>query len=222
MNVSKYFRFQLSPWVNYKKTNSEYNFLNGTFNGLLSTDYKATLDSLNSPFWNKTFVNIIRRNMESAIGNNQIVKAGVPVWVRFSIPGIDKQKMIFDANVDFYNQKQNEYNRFTYNYYENATLNTDYRNRFDNLPKKGFNLSTKLTHIWEWNFYTNLKTSYSFTHKYSSGDQMRYRLDKLEESTDKPLGWHPDNNVIADVLDVDNSYKSILRLNQHAINLRHS
>lgn len=39
---------------------------------------------------------------------------------------------------------------------------------------------------------------------------MRYRLDKLAESVDKPLGWQPDNNVIADVLDVDNSYKSIL------------
>lgn len=219
MSVGKNFRYNIAPKFNYKKTDTESSYLNGTFDRLPSADYQATLDSLASPFWTKNIVNIIRRNMEQATGSGHLTTARIPVWFRGSIPGISKHQFMLEAEANVYDQKQDIFNRFTYNYYENTLLQTDFRNRFDNPAQTDFSFKTTLTHLWEWNFYINMKTSYSFNRKYSDGDQMHYRLDKLEESGNTSLGWLPDERRLADVLDADNSYKSTLRLYQHTVKI---
>lgn len=210
-------RLNLSPWISYQKSTSESQYLSGAFSRKQSEDYSAALDSLASPQWTKYAANLIRRNMEQATGNSHIAKGSMvifgSVFTKFN------HAFMYGVIPSFSNTRMHEYNRFTYNYYANNDLQTDFRNRYDNLPQKSFDINAFFRHIFYWNRMITMKSIYEFKYSHSTGDQMRYRLDKLEESADRPLGWHADEASLADVLDLDNSYNSTLRQYQHTLTL---
>ena len=207
--------FSLSPSFKYQKNDYNHNFLNGTFNASPVNDYAAVLDSLFSPDWTTAMRNIIRRNGEQSVGNSRTVEGGLEFWSYFKIP-YTLDGISVDGNLSYNNRRQEGFNHFLYNYYEGEALQTDWRNRYDNSPQENLDVEVRMKYFWHWNQETMINPSYTFNYKYDSGDRMHYRLDVLDESSDKVLGWLPSEAMtLMQALDSDNSYEGLLYRYRH-------
>lgn len=207
--------FSLSPNFSYQKSDYHRNFMNGTFDVLPAGDYTAVLDSLFSPDWTTTVRNLIRRNGEQAIGNSRTTNAGLSFWSYFKRP-YSSDGFSVDGELSYSDRRQEGFNNFLYNYYEGNILQNDWRNRYNNSPQRNFDVSARAKYFWHWNEEIMLNPSYTFDHKYESGDRMHYRLDVLDESEGTNLGWLPSEaGLLLQALDTDNSYEGALHRYRH-------
>ena len=205
--LQKHHAFSLSPSFNYQKSDYNYNFLNGTFGINPVGDYAAVLDSLFSPDWTTTIRHLIRRNGEQAVGNSRITNGNMSFWSFFKIPYL-QDGISVDGSLSCNDKRQDGFNHFLYNHYENGNLQTDWRNRYNKSPQRNFGAQVRTKYFWHWNQEIMLNPSYTFNYKYESGDRMHYRLDVLDESADMPLGWLPSEAAtLLQALDSDNSYE---------------
>lgn len=210
--LQKHHAFSLSPSFNYQKSDYNYNFLNGTFGINPVGDYAAVLDSLFSPDWTTTIRHLIRRNGEQAVGNSRITNGNMSFWSFFKIPYL-QDGISVDGSLSCNDKRQDGFNHFLYNHYENGNLQTDWRNRYNKSLQRNFGAQVRTKYFWHWNQEIMLNPSYTFNYKYESGDRMHYRLDVLDESADMPLGWLPSEAAtLLQALDSDNSYEGLLHL----------
>ncbi len=128
--LQKHHAFSLSPSFNYQKSDYNYNFLNGTFGINPVGDYAAVLDSLFSPDWTTTIRHLIRRNGEQAVGNSRTTNGNMSFWSFFKIP-YSQDGISVDGSLSCNDKRQDGFNHFLYNHYENGNLQTDWRNRYN-------------------------------------------------------------------------------------------
>ncbi len=217
--LQKHHAFSLSPSFNYQKSDYNYNFLNGTFGINPVGDYAAVLDSLFSPDWTTTIRHLIRRNGEQAVGNSRITNGNMSFWSFFKIP-YSQDGISVDGSLSCNDKRQDGFNHFLYNHYENGNLQTDWRNRYNKSPQHNFGAQVRTKYFWHWNQEIMLNPSYTFNYKYESGDRMHYRLDVLDESADMPLGWLPSEAAtLLQALDSDNSYEGLLHRYRYDLTL---
>ena len=217
--LQKHHAFSLSPAFNYQKSDYNYNFLNGTFGQSPVGDYAAVLDSLFSPDWTTTMRHLIRRNGEQAVGNSRTTNGGLSFWSFFKIP-YSQDGISVDGNLSYNDKRQDSFNHFLYNHYEGEALQTDWHNRYNKSPQRDFGTQVRTKYFWHWNQEIMLNPSYTFIYKYESGDRMHYRLDVLDESADRPLGWLPSEaNLLMQAFDSDNSYEGLLHRYRHDLTL---
>lgn len=217
--LQKHHAFSLSPSFNYQKSDYNYNFLNGTFGINPVSDYAAVLDSLFSPDWTTTIRHLIRRNGEQAVGNSRITNGNMSFWSFFKIP-YSQDGISVDGSLSCNDKRQDGFNHFLYNHYENGNLQTDWRNRYNKSPQRNFGAQVRTKYFWHWNQEIMLNPSYTFNYKYESGDRMHYRLDVLDESADMPLGWLPSEAAtLLQALDSDNSYEGLLHRYRYDLTL---
>ncbi len=217
--LKKRHAFSISPSFSYQKSDYNYNYLNGTFGVSPVGDYAAVLDSLFSPDWTTTMRHLIRRNGEQAVGNTRTTNGGLSYWSFFKIP-YSQDGVSVDGCLSYSDKRQEGFNHFLYNYYEEGTLQTDWRNRYNNTPQRDLEASGRVKYFWHWNKEIMLNPSYTFTYKQESGDRMHYRLDVLDESTDKALGRLPSEaGMLLQALDSDNSYEGLLHRYHHNLTL---
>ncbi len=211
--------FSLSPSFSYQKSDYNYNYLNGTFGVQPTDDYAAVLDSLFSPNWTTTVRHLIRRNGEQAVGNSQTADGKLGFWSFFKIP-YSQNGVSVEGSLYYTDKRQEGFNHFLYNHYEEETLQTDWRNRYNNSPQQNFGAQGRVKYFWHWNQEIMLNPSYTFNYKYESGDRMHYRLDVLDESKDQALGWLPsETELLMQALDSDNSYEGLLLRYRHDLTL---
>ena len=217
--LQKHHAFSLSPSFNYQKSDYNYNFLNGTFGINPVGDYAAVLDSLFSPDWTTTIRHLIRRNGEQAVGNSRTTNGNMSFWSFFKIP-YSQDGISVDGSLSCNDKRQDGFNHFLYNHYENGNLQTDWRNRYNKSPQRNFGAQVRTKYFWHWNQEIMLNPSYTFNYKYESGDRMHYRLDVLDESADMPLGWLPSEAAtLLQALDSDNSYEGLLHRYRYDLTL---
>ena len=213
--LQKHHSFSLSPRFNYQKSDYNYNFLNGAFGLKPSGDYAAVLDSLFSPDWTTTMRHLIRRNGEQSVGNSRTSNGSLSFWSFFKLP-YSQDGVSVDGNILYNDKRQESFDHFLYNHYENESLQTDWRNRYNNTPQRDAAVQTRVKYFWHWNQEIMFNPSYTFNYKYESGDRMYYRLDVLDESVDKGLGWLPSvAGMLMQALDSDNSYEGLLNRYRH-------
>lgn len=213
--LQKHHSFSLSPSFNYQKSDYNYNYMNGTFGVKPSDDYAAVLDSLFSPDWATTMRHLIRRNGEQAVGNSRTSNGNLSFWSFFKLP-YSQDGVSVDGNVSYNDKRQDGFDHFLYNHYENESLLTDWRNRYNKTPQRDAAAQTRVKYFWHWNEEIMFNPSYTFNYKYESGDRMYYRLDVLDESVDKGLGWLPSvAGMLMQALDSDNSYEGLLNRYRH-------
>ena len=211
--------FSLSPSLSYNKRDYISNYLNGTFGKSPTANYDAVLDSLFSPDWATTMRHVIRRNGEQAVGNSRSWNGELGYWSFFKIP-YTKTGLSLDGGLSFSDKHEEDFNHFLYNHYEDEALQTDWRNRYDKIPERGFDANARLKYFSHWSEEIMFNPSYSFVYKYESGDRMHYRLDVLDDSRDQRLGWLPSEAAtLLQALDADNSYKGLLNRYQHNLTL---
>lgn len=217
--LQKHHAFSLSPSFNYQKSDYNYNFLNGTFGINPVSDYAAVLDSLFSPDWTTTIRHLIRRNGEQAVGNSRTTNGNMSFWSFFKIP-YSQDGISVDGSLSCSDKRQDGFNHFLYNHYENGNLQTDWRNRYNKSLQRNFGAQVRTKYFWHWNQEIMLNPSYTFNYKYESGDRMHYRLDVLDESADMPLGWLPSEAAtLLQALDSDNSYEGLLHRYRYDLTL---
>ena len=217
--LQKHHAFSLSPSFNYQKSDYNYNFLNGTFGIHPVGDYAAVLDSLFSPDWTTTIRHLIRRNGEQAVGNSRTTNGNMSFWSFFKIP-YSQDGISVDGSLSCNDKRQDGFNHFLYNHYENGNLQTDWRNRYNKSPQRNFGAQVRTKYFWHWNQEIMLNPSYTCNYKYESGDRMHYRLDVLDESADMPLGWLPSEAAtLLQALDSDNSYEGLLHRYRYDLTL---
>lgn len=211
--------FSLGPRFSYQKSDYNSNYLNGTFGVKPVADYDAVLDSLFSPDWTTAMRHVIRRNGERAIGNSHTLEGGLSFWTFLKVP-YSQDGVSVDGDIAYSDKRQKDYNHFLYNHYEGDDLQTDWRNRYDSQPQRDFDANARLKYFWHWNQEIMLNPSYTFNLKYESGDRMHYRLDVLDGSGDKALGWLPSEaESLLRALDSDNSYQGMLHRYRHDLTL---
>ena len=217
--LQKHHAFSLSPSFNYQKSDYNYNFLNGTFGINSVGDYAAVLDSLFSPDWTTTIRHLIRRNGEQAVGNSRTTNGNMSFWSFFKIP-YSQDGISVDGSLSCNDKRQDGFNHFLYNHYENGNLQTDWRNRYNKSPQRNFGAQVRTKYFWHWNQEIMLNPSYTFNYKYESGNRMHYRLDVLDESADMPLGWLPSEAAtLLQALDSDNIYEGLLHRYRYDLTL---
>ena len=215
----KHHAFSLSPAFNYQKSDYNSNFLNGTFSVSPVGDYASVLDSLFSPDWTTTVRHLIRRNGEQAVGNSRRTNGSLSFWSFFKMP-YSQDGVSVDGYLSYSDKRQDSFNHFLYDHYEGGALQTDWRNRYDESPRRDFGAQVRTKYFWHWNQEIMLNPSYTFNYKYESGDRMHYRLDVLDESADQPLGWLPSEAaMLMQALDSDNSYEGLLHRYRHDLTL---
>ena len=215
----KHHSFSLSPAFNYQKSDYNYNYLNGTFNERPDGDYAAVLDSLFSADSTTILRNIIRRNGEQALGNSRTTNGSLSYWSFFKIP-FSQDGISVDGSLSYNDKRQEGFNHFLYNHYEDGALQKDWRNRFNESPQRDFEAQVRTKYFWHWNQEIMLNPSYTFNYKYESGERMHYRLDVLDANSDLPLGWLPSQAaLLMQALDSDNSYEGLLHRYRHDLML---
>ncbi len=220
------YSFSLSPSFNYHNNDNAAFFQNGTFSTLPEDYYDEVLDSLYPAThwwpgegWTSNLSDLIRRNGQQSMGNNRGSDGRLSFWSYFKAP-LTYDGMSVEANVNYSDNDKTYFNHYLLNTAENGAWQNDTRNRFQSSPSNSFGYRLFVIYFWHWTDNIMFNPSYTFNYNNRSGDELNYRLDRLADSKDQPLGWLPSSaKDWLDALDDANSYKTEERSYNHNVTL---
>ena len=222
---NSYIDSYVSPSINYSQSNSLYNNANAAFldNYLQSPEL---LDSLLngdvSPM--RPFVNRLSQAQKSTGSNFNGQLQG---FFHFEIPHTDDAVSI-SATASYNDRKNRQFDKYILEY---PTATSDVRDRYFDMPYKGYNFNGEVNYFHRIQFYESeqdgmwfINPRYMVSHQTTTTTNHLYRLDQLEEWTsieDYPLGTLPSmQDAMMSVLDTDNSYISTERSTIHTARLQ--
>lgn len=209
--------FSLSPRFNYYKNDNQSAYRNGMFSVQPLTEYEALIDSLFSPNWATAVGNLIKRNGEWRRLQGHGSGGGAGFWAYRKMP-YSSDGLTVEGDVSYSSSRSTEFNHLTYNWFDNGTVQSDHRNRYNTSPTDNFSYWAFLKYFWHLNSYSMLNPRYRLSYSHSSGDRLRYSIGT--ETDDSSLDWLPSQlEALMASPDAGNSYSDRLNRYRHELML---